>query len=156
MHLLSPIEKSQSTLYSSTNNMSTSTKSIGSYGSSNGGVCRVGTVAIMEDQSNGEVITRGNHAKSENENENENANRSFCFRGDSVSGEDDDEDDESDSDLSFNECGDITLLVDDGDMICDPKNEAEMMFLQVVEMLRYEQEVCVIFSCFCLRFLSQI
>lgn len=51
-------------------------------------------------------------------------------------------DDDSDSDLSLNEC-DMTL-VDDHDLVCDPKNEAEMMFYQVVEMLRYEQEVCLL------------
>lgn len=53
--------------------------------------------------------------------------------------EDDDNDvDDSSSDLSYNEC-DITLI--DHDM-CDGKNEAEIMFFQVVEMLRCEQEVC--------------
>lgn len=52
-----------------------------------------------------------------------------------------DDDDDSDSDISLNECCDMTL-VDDDDFGYDPKNEAEMMFLQVVEMLRDEQEVC--------------
>lgn len=47
---------------------------------------------------------------------------------------------DSDSDLSYNEC-DMTLVDDDDITKCDPTNEAEMMFLQVVEMLRYEQEV---------------
>lgn len=46
--------------------------------------------------------------------------------------------DDSSSDLSYNEC-DITLI--DHDMN-DAKNEAELMFFQVVEMLRCEQEVC--------------
>lgn len=46
--------------------------------------------------------------------------------------------DDSSSDLSYNEC-DITLI--DHEM-CDAKNEAEIMFFQVVEMLRCEQEVC--------------
>lgn len=53
-----------------------------------------------------------------------------------------DDDDDSDSDISLNECCDMTL-VDDDDFGYDPKNEAEMMFLQVVEMLRDEQEVCL-------------
>lgn len=36
---------------------------------------------------------------------------------------------------------DVTLIDDD---MCDAKNEAEFMFFQVVEMLRCEQEVCLI------------
>lgn len=49
---------------------------------------------------------------------------------------------DTDSELSYNEC-DITL-VDDVEMIkTDPKNEAEMMFRQVMEVLRFEQEVCI-------------
>lgn len=48
--------------------------------------------------------------------------------------------DDDSSELSYNEC-DITLMDDD---MCDAKNEAELMFFQVVEMLRYEQEVCVL------------
>ncbi|KAJ6635999.1 Dystrophin, isoform E [Pseudolycoriella hygida] len=74
MQILSPIEKSQSTLYTST----TSTKSMVS------------------------------------------------------------EDVDSDSDMSLNEC-DMTLVADD-DYVLDPKNEAEIMFYQVVEMLRFEEE----------------
>ncbi len=47
---------------------------------------------------------------------------------------------DTESELSYNEC-DITL-VDDMEMIkMDPKNEAEMMFQQVMEVLRFEQEV---------------
>ncbi len=46
---------------------------------------------------------------------------------------------DSDSDMSLNEC-DMTLVADD-DYILDPKNEAEIMFYQVVEMLRFEEEV---------------
>lgn len=45
-----------------------------------------------------------------------------------------------DSEYSFND-GDITLVDDIDNLKCDPNNEAEMMFLQVVEMLRFEQEV---------------
>lgn len=52
--------------------------------------------------------------------------------------------DDSSSEFSYNEC-DITLI--DHDM-CDSKNEAEIMFFQVVEMLRCEQEVCYFLSNF--------
>lgn len=58
----------------------------------------------------------------------------------SVISDDDDDVDDSDSDVSLSECCDMTL-VDSDDFGYDPKNEAEMMFLQVVEMLRCEQEV---------------
>lgn len=47
----------------------------------------------------------------------------------------DDRDDDTSSDLSYNEC-DITLMDDD---MPDAKNEAEVMFFQVVEMLRFEE-----------------
>lgn len=105
MHLLSPMEKSQSTLYStstiSVNNNSSSTNS-GDY-------------------------DRTNNINNVNNNDINNINTN------SIS-------DDSDSDLSLNEC-DVTF-VDDDDINCTPKNEAEMMFYQVVEMLRFEQEVC--------------
>ncbi|XP_055379171.1 dystrophin-like isoform X2 [Condylostylus longicornis] len=53
----------------------------------------------------------------------------------------DDRSDYDSDDLSYTECtgGDITL-VEDHNMCFNPKSEAEMMFFQVVEMLRYEQE----------------
>lgn len=57
--------------------------------------------------------------------------------------------DVSSLDTSYDEC-DITLI--DHDM-CNAKNEAELMFFQVVEMLRCEQEVCV-FCFFLPRFIQ--
>lgn len=50
----------------------------------------------------------------------------------------DDESDESDRDSMLNNF-DVTL-VDDSDMF-NPKNDAERMFFEVVEVLRFEQEV---------------
>lgn len=47
---------------------------------------------------------------------------------------------DTESEFSYNEC-DITLVDDIDTIKSDPKNEAEMMFLQVMEVLRYEQEV---------------
>lgn len=55
--------------------------------------------------------------------------------------DDDDEHDESSSEFSFNEC-DITLI-DDDDLFCDAKNDGELLYCQVVEMLRFEVEVCL-------------
>lgn len=54
--------------------------------------------------------------------------------------DDDDDNDESSSEFSFNEC-DITLI-DDDDILCDAKNDGELLYSQVVEMLRFEVEVC--------------
>lgn len=54
---------------------------------------------------------------------------------------DDDVDDnncDSDADLSYSE-GDVTFMDEDAS---DATNEAEKMFFQIVEILRYEQEVC--------------
>lgn len=51
--------------------------------------------------------------------------------------ESDEEDDELD------DCGRDMTLVDDDDFGYDPNNEGQMMFLQVVEMLREEQEVWI-------------
>lgn len=56
-----------------------------------------------------------------------------------VNGEDHDD---SSSELSFNEC-DITLI-DDEDIFCGAKTDGEMLYCQVVEMLRFEIEVCAI------------
>lgn len=72
--------------------------------------------------------------------------------------DDDDEHDESSSEFSFNEC-DITLI-DDDDLFCDAKNDGELLYCQVVEMLRFEVEVCLpsntnyIFCC-CFFYLTQ-
>lgn len=63
------------------------------------------------------------------------------------------DDNDSDSDLSLNEC-DMTL-VDDDDLCCAPKNDAEMMFFQVVEILRFEQEVCHYFIFYSLALFIQ-
>ena len=46
--------------------------------------------------------------------------------------------DDDDSDYSVNDC-DVTLM--DADDIYNPKNEAERMFYEIMEVLRYEQEV---------------
>lgn len=54
--------------------------------------------------------------------------------------DDDDENDGSSSDLSYNEC-DITLI-DDEDIHCEGKTDGELLYCQVVEMLRFEVEVC--------------
>lgn len=54
--------------------------------------------------------------------------------------DDDENDDGSSSDLSYNEC-DITLI-DDEDIHCEGKTDGELLYCQVVEMLRFEVEVC--------------
>jgi hypothetical protein len=63
--------------------------------------------------------------------------------------EDDDGDDEnsddSDADLILDNF-DVTLV--DDDSYDSPKNDAERMFLEVVEVLRYEQEVRLLISFF--------
>lgn len=111
MKLLSPIEKSHTTLYTST--MSTNKSRIS------------GNVDDDEDDDDG-VGGGGGSSGIEPSN-------------------DSDASSSSDGSSSLNECCDMTL-VDDNDMMdYDPKNEAEMMFFQVVEMLRNEQEVCVFF-----------
>lgn len=56
---------------------------------------------------------------------------------DDVDGDDENSDD-SDADLML-ESFDVTLVHDD--TYSSPKNDAERMFLEVVEVLRYEQEV---------------
>lgn len=58
-----------------------------------------------------------------------------------VNDNDDEHDDDSSSEFSFNEC-DITLI-DDDDILCDAKTDGELLYCQVVEMLRFEVEVCV-------------
>lgn len=50
-----------------------------------------------------------------------------------------DEDNNSCSDFSMDDC-DITIV--DDTSFKKPQNEAEIMFLQVVEILRYEKKVC--------------
>lgn len=51
---------------------------------------------------------------------------------------DDENSDDSDADLMLDHF-DVTLV--DDDMYSSPKNDAERMFLEVVEVLRFEQEV---------------
>lgn len=67
----------------------------------------------------------------------ESLNRStVCVDGDN-------ERDGSSSEYSYNEC-DITLI-DDDDIFCEAKTDGEMLYCQVVEMLRFEVEVCLDF-----------
>lgn len=51
---------------------------------------------------------------------------------------------DTDSELSYTDC-DVTL-VDDIDYKCDPSNDAEKMLFQVMEVLRYEQEVIFVIN----------
>lgn len=63
----------------------------------------------------------------------ESLNRSnVCVNGDV-------ENDGSSSECSYTEC-DITLI-DDDDIFCHAKTDGEMLYCQVVEMLRFEFEV---------------
>lgn len=50
-------------------------------------------------------------------------------------------DSDGDDDYEMDDCGRDMTLVDDDDCGYDPNNEGQMMYLQVVEMLREEQEV---------------
>lgn len=130
MQFLSPIVKSQSTLYS------VSTKSFNTTSDSNTG----------DDDETDELHLNHRHlhhmkcsstVRIIDNSDNCNGDKHRDNRDQRMFSDDCDEDD---SDLSYNEC-DITLMDDD---LCDAKNEAEIMFFQVVEMLRYEQEVCFI------------
>lgn len=112
------IDKSQSTLYS----MSMSTMVSGS--SSHSGSGRTRTITTSDSNNNVDDDDDGI----------ESLNRStVCVDGD-------DDDDGSSSEYSYNEC-DITLI-DDDDIFCEAKNDGEMLYCQVVEMLRFEVEVC--------------
>lgn len=113
------IDKSQSTLCS----MSTSTMVSGS--STNSGSSRTRTTATSDTNNNVDDDDDGI----------ESLNRStVCVNGDG-------ENDGNSSECSYNEC-DITLI-DDDDIFCDAKNDGELLYCQVVEMLRFEVEVCV-------------
>lgn len=52
----------------------------------------------------------------------------------------DEQNDESSSEYSYNEC-DITLI-DDDNIFCEAKTDGEMLYCEIVEMLRFEVEVC--------------
>lgn len=114
------IDKSQTTLYS----MSMSTMVSG--GSSNSGSNRTRTTATSSD-SNNNVDDDDDGIQS--------LNRS------TVCADVDEENDGSSSEYSYNEC-DITLI-DDDDIFCEAKTDGEMLYCQVVEMLRFEVEVCL-------------
>lgn len=57
----------------------------------------------------------------------------------------DDGEHDDDDNGSYNEC-DITLI-DDDDILCDAKTDGEMLYCQVVELLRFELEVCCNIHC---------
>lgn len=110
------IDKSRTTLCS----MSSNTMVSGS--STNSGSSRTRTTATSDSNNNLDDEDDGI----------ESLNRSTaCVNGD---------DDGSSSEFSFNEC-DITLI-DDEDILCEAKTDGEMLYCQVVEMLRFEVEVC--------------
>lgn len=114
-----PINKSHTTLCS----MSTSTMVSGS--STNSGSSRTRTTVTSDSNNNLDDDDDGIAS----------LNRStVCVNGDV-------ENDGSSSECSYNEC-DITLI-DDDDIFCEAKTEGEMLYCQVVEMLRFEVEVCL-------------
>lgn len=114
------IDKSQSTLYS----MSTSTMVSGS-SSTNSGSSRTQTTATSDSNNNVDDEDDGIDSL--------NRSSTVCDNGD-------EEHDGSSSEYSYNEC-DITLI-DDDDLFCEAKTDGEMLYCQVVEMLRFEVEVC--------------
>lgn len=148
MQFMSPMEKSQSTLYS------VSTKS--TFSSSTASDSNTGDDDETDELTDGHLQHPHQHMHNGHLRCNGNGNRKAAIsdrqivlnlKSDSSFENDDnksdvkhlsDDCDDNDSDLSYNEC-DITLMDDD---LCDAKNEAELMFFQVVEILRYEQEVC--------------
>lgn len=198
MRLFSPIEKSESTLYSSSTHMSTtaSTKSMIScsgVGTATGtATCSSSTatttiltssatdesdcsrISSSYSMSNGSALRRMNgggvgsrktdsFASSFSSGGSDSGNHTHIREDDEMDDNyhlkkrasriltnlkrisrmyhDDEEevDDDSSDGFSYTEY-DITL-VDDSDINCDPKNEGEMMFYQVLGMLRFEQEV---------------
>lgn len=122
-----PIDKSQTTLYS----LSSSTMVSGGGSSSN----RTQTTATSSSDSNNNLDDEDDGIES--------LNRSMNGCGGSGGSGGSDERDmasSSDDDGSYNEC-DITLI-DDDDILCDAKTDGEMLYCQVVELLRFELEVC--------------
>lgn len=96
-------------------------------------------------------ITNGRHNLEQNVNNNDKIDTNHLNETNDkmkqINNDEIDDDNDSYTDtLSYNEC-DITLVGDDN-LNCVPKNEAEMMFMQVVEILRFEQEVSLLhFNC---------
>lgn len=117
MQFLRPpdIDKSQSTLYS----MSTSTMFSGNRTSHQ-------TRTTATSDSNNNVDDEDDGIEPSN-------GSAVCVDGNS-------EHDGSSSECSYNE-RDITLI-DDDDIFCEAKTDGEMLYCQIVEMLRFEVEVC--------------
>ena len=126
-----PIDKSQATLYS----LSSSTMVSGGGGSGSSS-SRTQTTATSSSDSNNNVDDDDDGIESLNRSMNGCGGSGGSDERDmaSLSSDDDDGGD------SYNEC-DITLI-DDDDSLCDAKTDGEMLYCQVVELLRFELEVC--------------
>lgn len=134
-----PIDKSRTTLYS----VSSSTMVNGSGGSSSN---RTQTPATSSSDSNNNLDDEDDGIESLNRSMNGCGGSGGSDERDTVSSLDDDDDDNG----SYNEC-DITLI-DDDDILCDAKTDGEMLYCQVVELLRFELEVCCIHCTICKYF----
>lgn len=127
-----PIDKSQTTLYSVSS--STMVNGNGSGGSTSN---RTQTTPTSSSDSNNNLDDEDDGIDS--------LNRSMNGCGSGSGGSDERDtasslDDDDDDNGSYNEC-DITLI-DDDDILCDAKTDGEMLYCQVVELLRFELEVC--------------
>lgn len=84
---------------------------------------------------------------------NSDGNDDYDDDGDAVDNRSDTRSVNSDFELTYCE-GDVTLM--DEDFSGDATNDAEKMFLQIVEILRDEQEVCALYFIFCSLELLQV
>lgn len=132
-----PIDKSRTTLYSVSS--STMVNGSGGGGSSSN---RTQTTASSSSDSNNNLDDEDDGIESLNRSMNGCGGSGGSGGSDgreTASSLDDDDDDDNGS---YNEC-DITLI-DDDDILCDAKTDGEMLYCQVVELLRFELEVCCI------------
>lgn len=131
-----PIDKSQTTLYS----VSSSTMVSGSGGGGGSSSNRTQTTATNSSDSNNNLDDEDDGIESLNRSMNGCGGSGGSDERDTASSLDDDDDNGS-----YNEC-DITLI-DDDDILCDAKTDGEMLYCQVVELLRFELEVGCAFIC---------
>lgn len=131
-----PIDKSQTTLYSVSSSTMVSGSGVGGGGSSSN---RTQTTATNSSDSNNNLDDEDDGIESLNRSTNGCGGSGGSDGRDTASSLDDDDDDNG----SYNEC-DITLI-DDDDILFDAKTDGEMLYCQVVELLRFELEVCCAF-----------
>lgn len=103
-------------------------------------LCSMSTSTMVSTTNSSSCRTRNTITSDSNNNVEDDDDGIESLNRSTICVNEDEQNDESSSEYSYNEC-DITLI-DDDNIFCDAKTDGEMLYCEIVEMLRFEVQVC--------------